>query len=145
MWLIFNKLWLFYQVLFWETDSCVCDRTGLPTVRRSVGGGHHHHSSFEQGLKQLLQDHSISNVSHLKEGNHRRPFTYHIIYFFATMHVRRSNHAINTPCWLVSFRCADSVLCVFVSWPFTLSHIRAHLNHLNWLQMVTRHLFAEDE
>lgn len=59
--------------------------SGRRTIRGSVGGGHHHHSGLEQRLKQLLQDHGISNVSHLTEENQRRQrdtFTYCIIYLF---------------------------------------------------------------
>lgn len=49
--------------------------------------------------------------------------------FLATAHTvcvcvcLRLHHAINTPCWLGSFRCAHSILCVW-SWPF--SHARTH-------------------
>lgn len=42
------------------------------TVRASIGRGHDYHSSFEQCPEQLLQNHSVSDVSHLTEKNKRR-------------------------------------------------------------------------
>lgn len=51
------------------------------TIRGSVGGSHHHHSSFKQRLKQLLQDHGVSDVRHLIEESQRSRGASHIIPF----------------------------------------------------------------
>lgn len=103
------------------------------TVRGSVGCGNHHHSGLEQRLKKLLQDHGISDVSHLTEGDQTRrrgdTFRYCIIYLFlATPNVCASEVK---PChqhsMLISVIqvCSFNPLCLVMAIR-TRMHLRAH-------------------
>lgn len=94
------------------------------TVRGPVGSGHQHHSALKQRLEQLLQDHGIGDIAHLKEEKKQKRTNAFILACHSTYVILRSNPAVDTPWWLVSSGCAHSLLCI-CSWPHARTNMHA--------------------